>query len=83
MGIAKRIKELRISKGYSQEELARQTELNIRTIQRIENGETEPRGDTLIRLANVFGILPEELFVDVNLGRFNGIVVAVALPNAE
>jgi len=61
MDIAKRIKELRVSKGYSQEELARQTQLNIRTIQRVETGETEPRGDTLIRLAKVFGILPEEL----------------------
>ena len=61
MDIAKRIKELRVNKGYSQEELARQTQLNIRTIQRVENGNTEPRGDTLIRLANIFEISPEEL----------------------
>ncbi len=71
MDIANRIKELRISKGYSQEELSRQTQLNIRTIQRIENGDTEPRGDTLIRLANVFGIPQEELSISINDGQEN------------
>ncbi len=39
---ALRIKELRSRKGFSQEKLADETGLNIRTIQRIENGETEP-----------------------------------------
>lgn len=59
--IGKKIKELRNSKGLSQEELADLTQLSLRTIQRIENGETEGRGDSLKRLAQALSITPEEL----------------------
>lgn len=59
--LARRIKELRIRKGFSQEGLAEETGLSLRTIQRIENGETEPRGDSLRRLANAFDASPEEI----------------------
>lgn len=41
------IKEMRISKGYSQEELAERSGISVRSIQRIENGESTPRGSTL------------------------------------
>lgn len=59
--LGQKIKELRAQKGYSQEQLANLTELSLRTVQRIENGETEPRGDSLIRLANAFGVTPNDL----------------------
>ncbi|GAB2974919.1 hypothetical protein GCM10027049_06710 [Mucilaginibacter puniceus] len=59
--IGKKVKELRNRKGFSQEELADLTQLSLRTIQRIENNETEARGDSLKRLATAFGIDPEEL----------------------
>ena len=59
--LAIRIKELRTRKGLSQDELATTCGLSLRTIQRIENGETEPRGDTLQRLALAFGVAPDEL----------------------
>ncbi|MHA4895724.1 DUF4870 domain-containing protein [Pedobacter sp. PWIIR3] len=59
--LAKRIKELRARKGMSQEELAEKSQLSLRTVQRIEGGETEPRGDTLQRLAEALGITPDEL----------------------
>lgn len=59
--LATRIKELRISKGYSQEYLAEVAQLSLRTIQRIENAETEPRGDTLNRLAKALGVNISEL----------------------
>lgn len=49
--LGKRIKELRLQSGISQEKLSEISELNIRTIQRIENGETEARGDSLKRIA--------------------------------
>lgn len=61
VALAKRIKDFRISKAYSQEQLANITGLSLRTIQRIENGETEPRGDTLSRLANAFSVTPNDL----------------------
>ncbi len=59
--LAKRIKELRNRKGYSQEELSEKSGLSLRTIQRIENGETEPRGDSLKRLALSFNVTPDEI----------------------
>lgn len=58
---ANQIKNLRNRKGYSQEVLADKSGLSLRTIQRIENGETEPRGDSLKRLAEVFEVTPDEL----------------------
>lgn len=59
--LAKKIKELRNRKGFSQDELATASQLNLRTIQRIESGETEPRGDTLKRLAKALEVTPDEL----------------------
>ncbi|MEZ2338961.1 DUF4870 domain-containing protein [Mucilaginibacter sp. RCC_168] len=59
--LGQKIKALRTSKGLSQEELAQQAGISLRTVQRIENDEAEPRGDTLIRLAAVLNIKPEEL----------------------
>lgn len=56
-----KIKELRNRKGLSQDELATQAQLSLRTIQRMESSETAPRGDTLKRLANALQITPEEL----------------------
>jgi len=53
--LAKWVKELRIQNGLSQEELAEQSGLSLRTVQRIEGGETEPREDSLKRLAVVLG----------------------------
>lgn len=45
--IGKRITEERKIKGLTQEELAEKAKLNLRTIQRIENNENEPRDKTL------------------------------------
>ncbi|WP_342647231.1 helix-turn-helix domain-containing protein [Mucilaginibacter sp. CSA2-8R] len=54
--LANQVKILRSEKGYSQEYLAEQTKLSLRTIQRIEGGQTEPHGDTLQRLAICLGV---------------------------
>lgn len=59
--LAKRIKALRNRKGFSQEELAENSGLSLRTIQRIENGETEPLGDSLKRISNALNVNPDEL----------------------
>ena len=42
-----RIKEIRIKRSLTQEDLAESAKINLRTIQRIENNETTPRGKTL------------------------------------
>jgi len=59
--LAQKIKLLRNKKGYSQEELSEKTGLSLRTIQRIENGETEPRGDSIKRLAEVFDVSTDDI----------------------
>jgi uncharacterized Tic20 family protein len=59
--LSKKIKQLRIRLGLSQDELATTSQLNLRTVQRVENGETEPRGDTLKQLANALNVTPNDL----------------------
>ncbi|MGZ4011505.1 MAG: helix-turn-helix domain-containing protein [Flavisolibacter sp.] len=59
--IGERIKALRIQSGISQDELSQSTQLSLRTIQRIENGETEPRGDSLKRIAKALNIEMRDL----------------------
>lgn len=61
MNTGQRIKELRIKKGMTQEELAEKTELSVRTIQRIENGEVDPRSYTLQAIASALEIDYNEL----------------------
>ncbi len=58
---AQKIKELRGRRGYSQEELAEKSGLTSRTIQRIESGETEPRGDSMTRLAAALDVTVDDL----------------------
>ena len=76
--LAQKVKTLRNRKGYSQEELADKTGLSLRTIQRIENGETEPRGDSLKRLATVFEVSPDEI-VDWTVQEDKGFLVSMNL----
>ena len=76
--LAQKIRVLRNRKGYSQEELAEKTGLSLRTIQRIENGKTEPRGDSLKRLAIVFEVSPDEI-VDWTIQEDKGFLVAFNL----
>lgn len=56
METGKKIKELRIKKGMTQEELADMTELSARTIQRIEKGEVDPRSYTLQMIAKALEV---------------------------
>ena len=59
--IGKKVRKLRNIRGISQEFLAEESGLNIRTIQRIEKGETTPNGDTWRRLAIALKVSPDEL----------------------
>ena len=45
----------------SQEVLAEESGLSLRTIQRVENGETNPAGESLKRLSNALNVNPDEL----------------------
>src|SRR5690349_8023990 len=55
------VKEARTAKGFTQKELAELSNISIRSIQRIENGEIAPRSYTLKTLAGVLGMSFEEM----------------------
>ena len=59
--LAKRLKELRTLRGMSQEYLADESRVGLRTIQRIENNESEPTGETLKRIAIALDVELSEL----------------------
>lgn len=59
--IGQKIVELRKSKGLTQEELAENAKVNLRTIQRIENGENKPSGNTLKLICEALETEPEKL----------------------
>lgn len=51
-----RIKELREAKGLSQDKLSQELNINLRTIQRWENGETAIRRNNAEKIADYFGV---------------------------
>jgi len=59
--LAKRVKELRKRNGITQELLAENSGLSLRTVQRIENGKTQPTGDSIKRLSSALNVTPNEL----------------------
>ncbi len=63
--LGKKIAELRLTKGLTQDELARQCNLSVRTIQRIEAAEVTPRSYT-IRQFNKSNLLSMFLIYRIN-----------------
>ncbi|HLP75158.1 MAG TPA: helix-turn-helix domain-containing protein [Bacteroidales bacterium] len=59
--IGQKISEIRKRKGLSQESLSDLAKINLRTLQRIEKGESEPLGNTLKRLCGVLEINIEDI----------------------
>lgn len=59
--LASKIKTLRKRKAFSQEQLAENSSLSLRTIQRVENGETIPHGDSLRKLTQALGVNPDDI----------------------
>jgi transcriptional regulator with XRE-family HTH domain len=59
--LAKKLKELRVLRGMSQEYLAEESRVSLRTIQRIENDESVPTGETIKRISVALDININEL----------------------
>lgn len=59
--IGSKISKIRKQKGMSQEELSELAKINLRTIQRIEKDENEPRGNTLKSICEALKINIEEI----------------------
>lgn len=69
--LGRKLLELRKQKGFTQEELVEQCNINVRTIQRIEAGEVTPRSFTLKTILNVLGEDLENLKVKESTGLEN------------
>ena len=80
--IAKKIIHFRKLKGITQETLAEVTGLNVRTIQRIESGEVDPRLYTLKSIAEALGVNLEELLPEPTQGELNQIAALHITPIA-
>lgn len=59
--LGRKIAEIRRQKGVTQEELAAKANINVRTIQRIEKGEVDPRSYTINEIATALDVDPELL----------------------
>jgi uncharacterized Tic20 family protein len=80
--IAKKIIHFRKLKGITQETLAEVTGLNVRTIQRIESGEVDPRLYTLKSIAEALGVNLEELLPEPSQHELNQIAALHITPIA-
>ncbi|MCG2615963.1 helix-turn-helix domain-containing protein [Terrimonas sp. NA20] len=85
--IAASVKEARLAKGYTQKELSDLTNVSVRSIQRIENGEIVPRSYTLKTLAAALEISLEQaevrespLKTATGMTKSQKIVISAGLP---
>jgi transcriptional regulator with XRE-family HTH domain len=59
--IGDRLKELRIERALTQEELGERAGIGKNTVNRLEQDKTDPRPSTLRKLAAALGVAPAEL----------------------
>ena len=63
--IGRRIREKRIERSWSQEELAEKVNLSPAYIGMIERGEKIPKMETFIKIANILMVTSDDLLQDV------------------
>lgn len=64
---AELLKAIRAEQGITHEELARRANVTLRTVQRWQDGESEPRGAQLLNLANALGVDPDSLYAETEV----------------
>ncbi|MDP1801478.1 MAG: helix-turn-helix transcriptional regulator [Bacteroidota bacterium] len=69
-----KIQELRIDAGITQKELSEKCELEVRTIQRIENGEHAVNLNNIIAIALSFDMNPYELLLHIDVSSKGKII---------
>ena len=65
MDIGQRVRGLREEQGLSLRELARRADMTPTGVSLVEQGETNPSSDTLVKLARGLGVQPGDLFPKV------------------
>lgn len=71
---ATRLRQLRISRGLTQVELARQAHVTTNYVGRLENGGAAPGIDLVERLAIALGTVPSELLPSSNPPDLHGLL---------
>jgi transcriptional regulator with XRE-family HTH domain len=59
--IGRSVRERRVKRFMTQEQLARTADISLRQVVRIERNEVEPRFSTILKLAEALGVEPSEL----------------------
>ena len=62
--IGDRLRDLRVRRALTQEELAEKADVGTNTVARLERNESEPHMSTLRKLALALGVDPAELIGD-------------------
>lgn len=62
MSVGQNIRKIRAFKGFSQKTLAEKAELDQSGLSQIENGHTDPKTETLRKIADVLGVSPGLFF---------------------
>ena len=62
--IGDRLRDLRVRRALTQEELAEKADVGTSTVARLERNESEPHMSTLRKLARALGVDPAELIGD-------------------
>jgi transcriptional regulator with XRE-family HTH domain len=63
------VRDLRLQRRLTQEQLANDAEVSVRTIQRVEAGSVTPSWDTLEALARVLDVSPEKLMTTYEMSE--------------
>ncbi len=64
MGLGDRLRFYRVSRQWSQKELARRSRIAAEQINRYEKEHTQPRVATIVRLARALGVSLSDLLCD-------------------
>lgn len=85
-----RLKELRIERGLTQEQLARNTNIPAATIRRLEVSQSIPRKERLILLSNYFDVSIDYLLGETDqrshskkLGKYGSLIIGETEKHAE
>lgn len=63
MDISTILKGVRLSKGISRKQAAKDLELNCSTLYRLESGETKPTMENLVLLARYYDLSLDDIFL--------------------
>ncbi|MFD0750418.1 helix-turn-helix domain-containing protein [Mucilaginibacter calamicampi] len=77
------IKQSRIKKGYTQQQVADMTQLSLRSVQRIEKGEVMPRQYSLDALANQLEFTPVVIADELPVSTTHAVITPQPLNKAR